>query len=156
MEIIFKEHSKEDLNIVILGFTKDCIHLKYLQITDDSRLEVRTAISTVESSLADISQRMSSLTQLWEAWQQHVISSKQFKSQWHQFIQDARKVCHLLVAWIDIVIVHQNFLSIAKYCLFKAFQKYNLVNSRLYVIQESRILMQLTYLLKKCFKERKF
>ncbi|XP_025104045.1 coiled-coil domain-containing protein 141-like isoform X3 [Pomacea canaliculata] len=60
-------------------------------IADDSRLEVRTAISLVESSLTEYGQRMTSLTQYWEAWQQHVISSKQFKSQWHQFIQDARR-----------------------------------------------------------------
>ena len=62
------------------------------QITDDSRLEVRTAIDTVESSLDEVGQRMALLTQQWEAWHQHVLTSKQFKSQWHQFLQDARKV----------------------------------------------------------------
>ena len=59
---------------------------------DDSTLEVRTAIDTVESSLDEVGQRMSLLTQQWEAWHQHVLTSKQFKSQWHQFIQDARRV----------------------------------------------------------------
>ncbi|XP_076451161.1 coiled-coil domain-containing protein 141-like [Babylonia areolata] len=60
-------------------------------ISDDSTLEVRTAINTVESSLESVGQRMSQLSQQWEAWQQHVLTSKQFKSQWHQFIQDARR-----------------------------------------------------------------
>ena len=64
----------------------------FLQIHDDSSLEVRTAIHTVESSLTEVGQRMTELTQQWEAWQQHVMTSKQFKAQWHQFIQDARKV----------------------------------------------------------------
>ena len=38
---------------------------------------------------------MTHLTTQWESWQTHVSTSRQFKTQWHQFIQDARKVCNL-------------------------------------------------------------
>ena len=51
---------------------------------------MRGPVTTVERILMD--QRMSSVVSYWEAWEQHVMSSKQFKSQWHQFVQDARKV----------------------------------------------------------------
>ncbi|BFZ21917.1 hypothetical protein BsWGS_24956 [Bradybaena similaris] len=56
---------------------------------NDSSLDVNSAVQTVKQILAD--QRMNSVTRYWEAWEQHVSSSKQFKSQWHQFVQEARK-----------------------------------------------------------------
>ncbi|XP_046554795.1 uncharacterized protein LOC124264120 [Haliotis rubra] len=60
-------------------------------ITDDSTLEIRSTINTVEKLLLDFRERISTLTQHWESWQMRVSSSKQFKSQWHQFVQDARR-----------------------------------------------------------------
>ncbi|CAG5126015.1 unnamed protein product [Candidula unifasciata] len=58
-------------------------------IQGDSSLDVNSAVQTVKQVLSD--QRMNSVTRYWEAWEQHVISSKQFKSQWHQFVQEARR-----------------------------------------------------------------
>jgi hypothetical protein len=46
--------------------------------------------------MGELGQRMSTLTQQWEGWQQRVLNSKQFKSQWHQFVQDARRVRRII------------------------------------------------------------
>ena len=63
------------------------------QIADDETLQIRHAISTVEFILSETKDHMTHLTTQWESWQTHVSTSRQFKTQWHQFIQDARKVC---------------------------------------------------------------
>ncbi|RUS90398.1 hypothetical protein EGW08_001893, partial [Elysia chlorotica] len=66
---------------------------EFLQMTtmivDDSSLDVRSAVHTVEQTMSD--QRMTSVVKYWEAWEQHVMTSKQFKTQWYQFVQEARR-----------------------------------------------------------------
>jgi hypothetical protein len=62
------------------------------QINDDSSLNIKQAVLTVEQILTESRETMTTITTTWESWQQKVSSSRQFKSQWHQFIQDARKV----------------------------------------------------------------
>lgn len=64
----------------------------YFQINDDASLNVKQAVLTVEKILTETRETMTTVTTTWESWQQKVSSSRQFKSQWHQFIQDARKV----------------------------------------------------------------
>ncbi|XP_064598296.1 coiled-coil domain-containing protein 141-like isoform X2 [Liolophura sinensis] len=60
-------------------------------VTDDSTLEVKQSVRLVEQRLLQLQDRMASLRTQWESWQQRVSSSRQFKVQWHQFVQDARK-----------------------------------------------------------------
>ncbi|XP_012936768.1 uncharacterized protein LOC101859779, partial [Aplysia californica] len=77
-------HIFDDLNLKGKDFLQNAT-----MVSDDSSLDMRGPVQTVERVLSD--QRMSSVVSYWEAWEQHVMSSKQFKSQWHQFVQDARK-----------------------------------------------------------------
>ncbi|XP_060064415.1 titin-like, partial [Ylistrum balloti] len=60
-------------------------------VTDDSTLNVKESVLTVEKIVAEYSERMNYIKTVWESWQQKVSTSRQFKSQWHQFVQDARK-----------------------------------------------------------------
>ena len=46
----------------------------------------------METLLSQLSQRKFSVTEYYEHWKVHVTSGKQFKTQWQQFVQDARKV----------------------------------------------------------------
>jgi hypothetical protein len=57
----------------------------------------------------DTRDHMTFLTTQWESWQTHVSTSRQFKTQWHQFIQDARKVGKQ----------QENVTVLAVYMLFK-------------------------------------
>ncbi|CAL1540818.1 unnamed protein product, partial [Lymnaea stagnalis] len=77
-------HIFDDLNLKGNEFLQNAS-----MITDDSSLDMRGPVQTVERILSD--SRFSSVVNYWEAWEQHVISSKQFKSQWHQFVQEARR-----------------------------------------------------------------
>ncbi|VDI56857.1 titin [Mytilus galloprovincialis] len=60
-------------------------------INDDSSLNIKQAVLIVERIMTETRESMTTLTTTWESWQQKVSSSRQFKTQWHQFIQDARK-----------------------------------------------------------------
>lgn len=63
-----------------------------LQIQDDSTIDIRSSTNTVEIIVSEYTERMTILSTTYESWTTHVNSSRQFKTQWHQFIQDARKV----------------------------------------------------------------
>lgn len=80
------------------------------QINDDPSLEIRPAVRTVETILTESQQRMTSLTSQWESWEMRISTSKQFKVQWHQFIQDARRV-----SYADITCCAQAFLIYFQY-----------------------------------------
>jgi len=51
----------------------------------------RTA-SSVEFLIAHLSDRKAILTDFVEHWTAHVNSGKEFKTQWQQFVKDARQV----------------------------------------------------------------
>ena len=86
-----------------------------LQITDDSSLQIRRTIQFVESIILDTRDHMTFLTTQWESWQTHVSTSRQFKTQWHQFIQDARKVGAIYVVKdVELVIIMLLHLGLKK------------------------------------------
>ncbi|KAK3083136.1 hypothetical protein FSP39_014900 [Pinctada imbricata] len=58
---------------------------------DDSTIDMRQSINTVERITSEYRERMTILSTTYESWYTHVSSSRQFKTQWHQFVQDARK-----------------------------------------------------------------
>ena len=64
------------------------------QVKDDSHLDTQRAIRIVETIVQSFSERKFLITDYYEHWKVHVSTGKEFKSQWHQFIQDARKVCY--------------------------------------------------------------
>ena len=49
-------------------------------------------ITVVETLLVQFSERKQLITEYYEHWKVHVNSGKEFKSEWAQFIKDARKV----------------------------------------------------------------
>ena len=63
-----------------------------LQAREDSELETRRAVTVVEMIIHSFHERKFLITEYYEQWKVHVTTGKEFKSQWHQFIQDARKV----------------------------------------------------------------
>ena len=86
-----------------------------MQITDDSSLQIRRTIQFVESIILDTRDHMTFLTTQWESWQTHVSTSRQFKTQWHQFIQDARKVGAIyFVKEVELVIIMLLHLGLKK------------------------------------------
>jgi len=58
----------------------------------DEKLDTRRAIVVVETILSHFSERRFLITDYYEHWKVHVVSGKEFKSQWQQFVQNARKV----------------------------------------------------------------
>jgi len=58
----------------------------------DEKLDTRRAIVVVETILSHFSERRFLITDYYEHWKVHVVAGKEFKSQWQQFIQNARKV----------------------------------------------------------------
>jgi hypothetical protein len=67
-----------------------------VQVKVDEKLDTRRAIIVVETILSHFSERKYLITDYYEHWKVHVVSGKEFKTQWHQFIQDARKVISCL------------------------------------------------------------
>ncbi|XP_013393635.1 titin [Lingula anatina] len=65
-------------------------------VQGDTRLEVRRSVATTESILTTLQQRKSHFTECYESWQLRVSSGKEFKVQWHQFVEAARKT----IDWI--------------------------------------------------------
>ncbi len=59
---------------------------------NDSKLDTRRAITVTETLLSQFHERMYLVTDYYEHWKVHVSSGKEFKSQWAQFVKDARKV----------------------------------------------------------------
>ena len=47
----------------------------------------------VETILSQFVERKYVVTDYYEHWKVHVTTGKEFKSEWQQFVQDARKVC---------------------------------------------------------------
>ena len=68
------------------------IYIYILKVRDDTTLNIKEAVFTVETIITEYTERMTFTETVWQAWQQKVSSSRQFKSQWHQFVADARKV----------------------------------------------------------------
>ena len=60
----------------------------------DEKLDTRRAVVVVETILSHFSERRYVITDYYEQWKVHVVSGKEFKSQWQQFVQNARKVPH--------------------------------------------------------------
>ena len=58
----------------------------------DEKLDTRRAIVVVETILSHFSERRFLITDYYEHWKVHVVAGKEFKSQWQQFVQNARKV----------------------------------------------------------------
>ncbi|XP_074642495.1 uncharacterized protein LOC141899810 [Tubulanus polymorphus] len=73
-----------------------------------NKLDNRRTVFIVESYLTKFKDRKEHITNLLEVWQQHVMSGKEFKSQWHQFVQDARRT----IDWI-MTVEHEFFPVIA-------------------------------------------
>ena len=63
-----------------------------LQTKVDEKLDTRRAIVVVETILSHFSERRQLISDYYEQWKVHVVSGKEFKSQWQQFVQNARKV----------------------------------------------------------------
>ena len=63
----------------------------------DEKLDTRRAIVVVETILSHFSERRFLITDYYEHWKVHVVAGKEFKSQWQQFIQNARKVLATLL-----------------------------------------------------------
>jgi len=59
---------------------------------EDSLLDTRRAVSVVETIISHFSERKYLITEYHEHWKVHISTGKEFLSQWHQFVQDARKV----------------------------------------------------------------
>ena len=76
----------------ILHVREQALWLAFLQLKEDSKLETSRAITIVETIVHSFSERKLVITEYYEFWQVHVTSGREFKSQWHQFVQDARKV----------------------------------------------------------------
>ena len=62
------------------------------QVDNDPRLDTKRAVLTVEMVMATFEERERKLSEYWQSWQINMSSKKEFKTQWHQFVQDARKV----------------------------------------------------------------
>jgi len=69
-----------------------CVACLSFQTKVDERLDTRRAIVVVETILSHFSERRFLITDYYEHWKVHVVAGKEFKSQWQQFIQNARKV----------------------------------------------------------------
>jgi len=69
-----------------------CVACLSFQTKVDEKLDTRRAIVVVETILSHFSERRFLITDYYEHWKVHVVSGKEFKSQWQQFIQNARKV----------------------------------------------------------------
>ena len=63
-----------------------------VQVKNDSKLDTRRAIAVTETILSQFHEKMFMITDYYEHWKVHVSTGKEFKTQWHQFVQDARKV----------------------------------------------------------------
>ncbi|CAH1789041.1 unnamed protein product, partial [Owenia fusiformis] len=61
------------------------------QVTNDPKLDVKRSVVTVETIMSQFTERITRLTEHWESWNLHITTGRQFKTQWHQFIQDARR-----------------------------------------------------------------
>ena len=67
-----------------------CLYL--LQVKEDTHLDSQRVVTVVESLLVQFSERKQLISEYYEHWKVYVNTGKEFKSQWAQFIKDARKV----------------------------------------------------------------
>jgi hypothetical protein len=74
------------------------------QTKNDEKLDTRRAVVVVETILSHFSERRYLITDYYEHWKVHVVSGKEFKTQWQQFIQDARKVRYFFSQSITCVV----------------------------------------------------
>lgn len=63
-----------------------------LQVKPEQKLETQRAMISVEALLTHLLERKSLIGVYYEHWKSFVSSGKDFKSQWQQYIKDARKV----------------------------------------------------------------
>ena len=68
-----------------------CMNQLCLQV-EDTLLDTRHAVSVVETIISQFSERKYLITEYHEHWKVHISTGKEFVAQWHQFVQDARKV----------------------------------------------------------------
>ena len=64
----------------------------FSQVKKDEELDTRRAVAVVESILQMFIERMGTVTDYYEHWKVHVSTGKEFKTQWAQFVAEARKV----------------------------------------------------------------
>ena len=62
------------------------------QVKNDEKLDTRRAVTVVETIISHFSERKFLVTEYYTHWKVHISTGKEFKVQWHQFVQDARKV----------------------------------------------------------------
>jgi len=65
--------------------------IKEAEDATDEGLNTRRAIIVVEAIISQFTERKFLVTEYYEHWKVHVTSGKEFKSQWEQFVKDARK-----------------------------------------------------------------
>lgn len=83
-----------------------------LQVKTDEQLETRKAVMVVERLLTQFSERQYLVTEYYEHWKVHVTTGKEFKTQWQQFIKDARQV-YTLPTFL---------LVLTRFCFLRYFQ----------------------------------
>ena len=81
------------------------------QVKDDSELDTRRAVTVVMTILSQFTERQHVITEYYEHWKVHVTTGKEFKSQWHQFVQEARKVS-VNPFTAGTIFIHQNLTSV--------------------------------------------
>ena len=62
------------------------------QVRNDSTLDTKTTVTTVETMMKDFAERRRYLTDLYLGWNQKATQTKDFKSEWEAFVKYARKV----------------------------------------------------------------
>ena len=72
----------------------------------DHSLDTKRAVTVVQALVSQFSERRGMLSEFYEQWKSHVAGGKNFKTQWHQFIQDARKVSTIIVNFIQSLLVN--------------------------------------------------
>ena len=81
-------HPVYPVSILSQSFIVFCV---LLQLKDD-KLDSARAVTVVEMLITMLTERKTIITDYYEHWKGHVNSGREFKTQWHQFIKDARKV----------------------------------------------------------------
>jgi len=67
------------------------------EVKVDEKLDTRRAVVVVETILSHFNERKYLITDYYEHWKVHVVTGKEFKTQWQQIIQDARKTIDWMV-----------------------------------------------------------
>ena len=88
---------------------------------EDRQLECERVVTVVETLLVQFSERRQLITEYYEHWKVHVNAGKEFKSQWAQFIQDARKVGGEFWEIMEII-QRVNYFSFVLFCISICFR----------------------------------